>query len=242
VQRFSVLVTGLKDGKVAFDLREQNYEPPLDDVHALVFGNVTGFAPNPQPGPRATVRLDTGERLCGHLVSLAGDAVLRLDEGADLTVPRARLREITIVSDRMVWLSDLKPTVEQTPAFDRVWPWTIDRSPAGGQIRLGGRVRERGLVVRPRIKLTYDLRGNYDVFAATIGIEDRGGPQANAVFRVYADGRLLHETTGFTCGMTPVDLELPLDKAQHLVIEADFGKNYDLGDLCVFADARVFKR
>ena len=46
----------------------------------------------------------------------------------------------------------------------------------------------------PRTRLLYDLGGRYDLFEATIGIDERGGPQAHAIFRVYGDGRMLYES------------------------------------------------
>ena len=45
-----------------------------------------------------------------------------------------------------------------------------------------------------------------------------------------------------TLGLAPVALKLPLHACKQLVLEADFGKNYDLGDLCVFANARVVQQ
>ncbi len=40
------------------------------------------------------------------------------------------------------------------------------------------------------------------------------------------------------------EAELPgmVEKAKKLVLEVDFGKNYDLGDYCVFADARLVQQ
>ncbi len=241
-QRFSVAITAFRGDAVDFELRGQTLQTKLADVAGVVFGSAAGFAPDRQPGARATVVLTTGDRITGALQTMDQSLALRLDEGAVLAIPAAQVRAIEIESDRLRWLGALQPKVEQVPAFDRVWPWTVDRSPAGGPIRLGGQTYDRGLVLVPRTTLTFDLEGQFDVFAATIGIEDRGGPQANAVFRVRADGRLLHESPAVVAGAAPVVLDLPLQKARQLTLEVDFGKNFDLGDLCVFADARVLKR
>jgi len=43
-------------------------------------------------------------------------------------------------------------------------------------------------------------------------------------------------------GQKPEALRLELKKAQSLALEADFGRNYDLGDFCVFADARLVQQ
>lgn len=43
-------------------------------------------------------------------------------------------------------------------------------------------------------------------------------------------------------GQAPAALRVALNKAKTLTVEVDFGKNYDLGDFCAFADARVIQK
>ena len=45
-----------------------------------------------------------------------------------------------------------------------------------------------------------------------------------------------------TRGEAAQAVRVDLKKAKSLAIEADFGKNYDLGDHCAFADARVLQQ
>ncbi len=240
-QRSSVRITDLADGKVAFELRGSGYEFPFAGVAAIVFGRNTGFAPDRQPKPRTAVELVTGERIEGRLLELATRVRLRLDEGAVLDVPTTALARLAVASDRLVRLGELVPTAAQTPAFDRVWPWSIDRTVAGPGFELDGRKFARGVAMVPRTRLTYDLGGNYDVFEATIGIDDRGGPLGNAVFRVLVDDRVAFEAV-VTQATRPQSLTIELAKCQRLALEVDFGEHYDLGDHCVFADARVVQR
>ena len=79
-------------------------------------------------------------------------------------------------------------------------------------------------------------------FEAVIGIDDRGGPAAHAVFRVYVDGVKTFESEPMRPERPPQELRVALNKAKTLTIEVDFGKNYDLGDFCAFADAHVVQR
>jgi hypothetical protein len=241
-QRFSVGVEHLAGQMLHFSLRNQGYDVELDRVQAVVFGVSTGFAPDRQPKPRSSVTMATGEHLEGRVLALDATCKLRLDEGAVLDLPRDKVVRVAVVSDKLTWLSELKPQVEQVPAFDRVWPWTVDRTPFGPGIRLGGQDYEHGICMVPRARLTYDLGGRFDVFEAMVGIDDRGGPEANAIFRVLADGKPLFESEPMTLGKPPMAVKLQLQKCKQLVLEADFGKNYDLGDLCVFANARVVQQ
>ncbi len=240
--RSQVTITGLLPDRVEFVLRGTAYDFPLAAVTGIVFGRNTGFAPDRQPRPRTIVDLTTGERLEGRLLGLAADLRLRLDEGAELTVPLASVFQLRVASDRLVWLSELSPKVEQTPAFDRVWPWGNDRCPAGAGLVIAGVTHERGIGMVPHTRLTYELGGKFDVFEAMIGIDDRGGPAAHAIFRVLVDGRVAFESAPKVLGEAATPVQVELAHCQQLAIEVDFGKNYDLGDFCAFADARVVQR
>ncbi len=241
-QRSLVTMTAIRDDGIDFLLRGDEYEFGLDGFAGAVFGANTGFAPDRQPRPRTIVSLTTGERLEGRLLGLGERVRCRLDEGCVLDVPVERLHRLDVSSDKLVWLSDLAPKVEQTPAFDRTWPWYNNRSVAGPGFELAGKPYERGLGLVPRTRLTYDLGGRFDVFEALIGIDDRGGPAAHAVFRVHADGEQVFESAPMVRGQAPAALRVALNKAKTLTVEVDFGKNYDLGDFCAFADARVIQK
>jgi hypothetical protein len=240
--RSQVTITGLQPDRIAFLLRGTAYDFPLAAVTGIVFGRNTGFAPDRQPRPRTSVQLTTGERLEGRLLDLDTALRLRLDEGAELSLPLAALHHLRVASDRLVWLSELTPKVEQTPAFDRVWPWGNDRCPAGPGLVIAGVAYERGLGVVPRTRLTYELGGHYDLFEAAIGIDDRGGPAAHAIFRVLVDGRVAFESAPKVLGEAATPVQVELLHCQQLALEVDFGKNYDLGDFCAWADARVVQR
>ena len=125
-QRSSVTVTGFTEDTVDFELRGDAYEFELKGLCAVVFGKNTGFAPDRQSSPRSQVTLSTGEVLHGKLQGVDETLKLRLDEGCVVDVATSRVVKIEVASDRLVWLTQLEPKVEQTPAFDRVWPWHRD--------------------------------------------------------------------------------------------------------------------
>lgn len=239
-QRSGVRITGVAGEQLAFDLRGRSYEFDFAGVAAIVFGNNTGFAPDRQPKPRTVVVLATGERLEGRLLALDERLRLRLDEGAVVDVAAAELVELSVASDRLVFLGALTPEVEQTPAFDRIWPWTIDRAIAGPGFVLGGKRHARGIGMVPRTRLTYTLDGKYDAFEAIVGIDDRAGSAGSAPCRILVDGETLFETV--LAPGRPQNVSIELKRGNKLTLEVDFGRNYDLGDHCAFADARVIQR
>lgn len=225
---------------VEFGGKEQPGQP-FDTLYGLVFGQ--GAVPDPQAGPRATVHVAGGGSFTGALTGLdpaADRCALRLDEGATLDLPLRHVARVTFRSDRLLYLSDLDPaSVEQTPALTRTWPWLRDRAPLGDDLRLGGKSHRRGLVLIPRTRLTYDIGGRFDWFEATIGIDDRAGDVADATIRVFGDGKVLFELQHLGRKTPPQALRLAVKDVRQLTLEADFGERLDLGDHCVFADARV---
>ncbi|MBL9079262.1 MAG: NPCBM/NEW2 domain-containing protein [Planctomycetes bacterium] len=240
--RSLVTITGFSDDRVDFLLRGQAYDFPLVATTGIVFGRNTGFAPDRQPKPRTALVLATGETLVGRLLELQAEARLRIDEGAEVLVPLAALARLDVQSDRLVRLGELSPKVEQTPAFDRVWPWGVDRTPAGPGFVIAGEAFARGIGMVPRTRLTYDLGGAYDLFEARIGIDDRGGPAAHAICRVLVDGRVAYESPPLVRGTAALPVSVELGRCRTLAIECDFGKNYDLGDFCAWVCAHVVQR
>ncbi|MFN9757043.1 MAG: NPCBM/NEW2 domain-containing protein [Planctomycetota bacterium] len=242
-QRSAVTLRGFGARTVDVTLRGDEYEFATAGVAAVLFGDATGAAPDRQPKPRARRQIARRAAHDGKLLALSADgARLRLDEGVEVAVPAAAVLDLHMQSDRLVWLSDLQPKVEQTPAFDRVWLIGVDRTPAGKGLQLGGVAHARGLCLVPRARLTYDLGGRFDVFEAIVGIDDRAGPDAHALLRVLVDGVVVWDGGARTRGQQPEALRLELKKAKSLALEADFGRNYDLGDFCVFADARLVQQ
>ena len=163
--------------------------------------------------------------------------------------PRHRLPfagRITVQSHRLVYLTELDPsTVRQASAFRQKKPWLKNRSPLGDGIQLGGsnpRTTKNGLVLRPKTSLTYDIDRKFDFFVATIGIDSRSTGPAHAIFRVRDGDKILFESKPITRQSEPLPIKIAVDKVDRLTIEADFGKNFDFGDHCVFAEARVIKR
>jgi hypothetical protein len=240
----TVTIDRFADGEVHYDVRGRERQLPVTRLYGVVMSMGAGVRPDPQPRPRVDVILRAGQVVPGKLVAMDGEqCVVRLDEKVDLHLARDTVSVIQVLSDRLVYLTDLTPTkVEQTPAFSRRWKWQKNRSPLGPGIRLGGKRYPNGLVMIPRTRLTYPTRGHYDYLQATIGIEDRSTGPAHAIFRVLDGEKVLYESKPLTRQSDPVDLKVDIRKVDRLTIEADFGKNYDFGDHCVFAEARLIKQ
>ncbi|MGC6487338.1 MAG: NPCBM/NEW2 domain-containing protein [Planctomycetota bacterium] len=240
-QRSLVTVSKFTTRGVEFLRRGEECELGSGVLSGVVFGRNSGVAPDRQPGPRAALTLTTGERIEGRLLGIIENVLIRLDEGCTFSVHMEKVHRLDVPSGKLVWLSDLAPKVEQAPVFDQTSPWCNNRSVAGPGFELLGKRYERGLGLVPRTRLTYDLGSCFDVFEALIGIDDRGGSAAHAVFRVYADGEQVFESAPMVRGQAPAKLRVALNKAKTLTVEVDFSKKYALGSFCAFVDARVIQ-
>lgn len=239
----SLRVLGIEGDALRVHFGGSDRTVPLDQVHGIVFGTEHGFPPPPPPAPSVTAVLTDGTRLIGRPAGLADGALqLTLSEGPRLMLPIDAVDRLDVRSSRVARLSAIPPTeVVQVPALDRVPPWLVDRAPGGQGLVLGERRFARGLCLVPMTRLTWQLEpGAFDVFEATIGIDERSTGPADAVFRVLLDGEVVLEQTGVGPAFER-RLRVPLETAGTLSLEVDFGEHFDLGDHCVFADARLLR-
>jgi hypothetical protein len=242
LSRLSVIVQGFDGENVLVLFRDRVRSVPLIMIYGLVFGSELGIRPEEQNRPTVTLKDDLGNRLSGRLLDWNGEVChLLLPEGPNLEIDCARVQSLKVQSSRVQYMSDLIPTVEQVPAFDRIRPWLVDSAPSGPGLELGGKSYSRGLCMIPHTRLSYSLPEQFGYFEAIIGIDDRSSREAHADFRVYLDDELVFEAKGVRHGQPGQALRLPLENASSLVLETDFGDNFDLGDHCIFADARLLK-
>jgi hypothetical protein len=243
LSRLSCRVLGVEGDQLRVDYRGER-TVPIEQVHGIVFGRDNGVRPPAPPAPAAVVRTAAGGPVFGG--SLLGWGVetlrLRLAEGPELELPLASIDRVELRSARVLRLSAVAPAeVVQVPAFERPRPWLVDRAPGGPGLQLGGRSFARGLCLIPRTRLTWALEPEaFDVFEATIGIDARSSGPADATFRVLLDEELVFERAHVAAG-TAEPIRVPLGGATRLAVEVDFGERLDLGDHCVFADARLLR-
>lgn len=243
----SVTIEGFEDGNLVYEARGKTRKRPITKVYGLIMAKNSGFRADPLPRPWVVVVTQGGSMLRGRLDGLDDKSCqLFTEERVTLKLDRSRITGLVVESDRLIFLTDLKPSkVEQTSAFRTKKPWMINCSPMGAGIHIGGtkpRTTDNGLVLIPRTGLTYDIGGRFDFFQATLCIDARSTGPAHAVFRVKNGDKVLYESKPVTRQSEPIVIKVPVAKVMQLTIEADFGKNFDFGDHCVFAEARVIKQ
>lgn len=222
-------------GSFEFGDRERSFQ--IDKIFGIVFASGVS-KPLKQP---LTVVLTDGSEFSGRLLS--GNAFflrVRSSFDQDIELPLDMLRDLRIVSDRVVYLSDLTARCERVEGrLHRSWPVLRDQNVAGGPITLGGTRFAKGLGVHSRTELTYELTGGFDTFVATIGLDDRVRPRGNVTFRVVGDARVLFDSGLLTGRDEPQTVMTDVSGVHALTLIVDYGDELDLSDQADWADARV---
>jgi hypothetical protein len=188
--------------------------------------------------------LSGGNVVSGQWTALdQGIATLSTPWGAALKVPLKDVQSIRTKNGRLVYLSDLAPAqVEQTPYFDRLLPYRIDKSLTGTAIKLSDAEYPRGISVHSRTVLRYDIGRRFEKFRAKVGFQQPEGKAGRATIRVLGDGdKVLHEIADARGDAPPVDLDIPVTGVSRLTLEVDFGADQDVADRVAWANARLLR-
>jgi hypothetical protein len=158
----------------------------------------------------------------------------------------SELARLDYALGNVAYLSDMEPQVDapDVPAEERrltpVAPLLRDRALSNEPLKLDGVQFPKGLCVAPDTGLTYNLRGDYSQFKATVGIDENGANATSAAkVTIEADGQVLfsEKVTRKDKGKGVV-LSVKGAKQLRIIVEADTPLN---GNYVTFADARVQK-
>ena len=157
-------------------------------------------------------------------------------------VPIERVVTLGFQGGRFVHLSDLTPSkivrepffpVPEGPAreiyLDFVAPVRMDASPDGRRITLGKRKFFKGIGVRPRTEMTYQLNEAFREFRVLCGVDDEvlgpgyghGSGFGSVVFRVLVDGKTVFLSKPQKGGQRPAAVRVPLKGAKTLTLAVD---------------------
>lgn len=242
------LIESLDDKEIVFEYQGKESRLPRARLFGVI---VAAIGAADAPADECLVRMAAGSStwgeslgelaLWGKLESLA-DGEIRLEvAGEMIALPWANVVSITVRSDRIVFLSDLKPvTAVQEPILAPQRPWQADRTVAGQTLTLRKQTFEKGLGVASYSKLVYELPGQYETFAATLGIDDETDGAGDAVFVVLGDGRELFRLRA-TGTDNPHQLRLDVSGVRRLELIVEPGEQLDLADHADWADACLIR-
>lgn len=226
-------------GSGSFRWRERSVPLRPETAYGIVFAAGVQKPARPQ----ATATLRDGSTWAGRLAGGDADSVrVELSEGLTVDLPVGQLSEIRFRSDRVVFLSDLKPAAYTFEPFSTTrWPYRRDRSVANRPLRIGDQQFERGLGMHSKSTLEYELPDAFSQFAAVIGIDAAVAPLGHVVFRVTADGSEVFNSGPVTGRDPPRTINVPISGAKRIQLIVDFGEELDIGDQADWGNARLIK-
>lgn len=233
------LVESLEADKVVFQYDGAQQTLPTEKLFGIVVAQATA-APAATSG--VLVELADGSRIAGTVQSLAaGNLALTVGASSQVTVPWEAVRSLTIRSSRLAFLSDLEPArVVERRLVTLPGAWQRDRNVQGKTLQLGERKFEKGIGTHAYSELAFTLNGDFDRFAAFIGLDAAAERKGDCVFVILGDGReLLRQRVRGTDQPQEVGVDIAGVKELTLIVEP--GEDLDLADLADWADARVIR-
>jgi hypothetical protein len=175
-------------------------------------------------GPRAGFRVELSGGIVLHADALKlFDTAVRLVSPltpGEVLVPASEILRIEPLGQSYWPLTLLRPVkVEHTPYLTARRPVGFDTAHDGGELRLAGRSYARGLALTSRTRLTYRAPEGFNTLRITYGLAPEAAT-GQAIFRVYSQGSLVHESSVLT---TPAETkELTVNINGEFSVECDF--------------------
>jgi hypothetical protein len=201
------------------------------------------------PDAAATVAVRGGTRLQAATLALAADHIMvTTPAGAEISLPLADLDRFDFSSANTQYLSDLEPESfayvsyfggkDQPASLAEFYKPRRDVAFDLNPLRLDGKTFAKGLSMHARTTVVYRLPGKFRRLTAVVGIDDSVRDAGDARVEIRGDGKMLWET-----GVRGTDHARPLDVSvtgvRRLEILADFGGDFDAGDVIDFGDVKV---
>jgi hypothetical protein len=203
--------------------------------HRLAVAVRLASSKTPPPPPEA-LRLILSFRSSGRLtmtdLTWTGNVIeARLLEGQTVRLEAERVTRVDVAGGRWVWLSRFRPiSYQHTPMLSLGWDYRNDRNVVGGPLRVAGNAFDHGVGVHSRSILTYDLKGTYEEFVTSFGMDDESGPYADVSVEILVDGKRRFERSKIRRGTLYGPIRLDVTRANRIELITDFGENGDVQD------------
>ncbi|HYG06237.1 MAG TPA: NPCBM/NEW2 domain-containing protein [Stenotrophomonas sp.] len=114
-----------------------------------------------------------------------------------------------------------------------------DATPYGMPLRIAGKNYAYGIGAHANSRLEVLAKGEFSRFTARVGVQDGGSVAGPVIFRVYADGKLLHEGKAGAAGAVSIDVPVAGVQVIELVAAAPGVAADALPPLVAWGDPRL---
>jgi hypothetical protein len=192
------------------------------------------------------VGLSDGSRLAADAIRNDGDDLLIVSRVLDEVRLRRRedLTSLQSFHKYVTYLSELDPiSHHHEPYLDLAWTYRRDRNVLGAPLQVDGRSYPAGLGMHSAARVTYQLDGSYDRFAATVAIDDAANGGGSVVFHVFVrsgeDWTEAYSSEIVRGGDPAADVAVDLAGASQLALVVDYADRGDERDYANWLDARL---
>lgn len=234
------LVETIDEISVVLDVDGDMKTIARDKVYGIVFALVSR---PPDHSGHCLLALADDSEIWAKVQSLDdGKLSIRVADAADASVPWSAVQSMQVRSTRMVFLSDLEPTeARHQPLVTLQRPPQMDQSVGGRPLTLAGRTFDKGIGVASRSVLVFENEGNFDLLAATIGIDAETEGRGDCVFVVEADGREIFQLR-MTGKDPPKSIALDVSGKRRIALIVEPAEDLDLADHADWCDARFVRK
>lgn len=232
-------ISGNDKGRIVFALegRDKRVLDPAR-IQGLILLNSLG----PQAPSSVCQVHDVNQNVlvAGRVTADAKGFTITTVSGTQFEYPASAIARLDYRSDKVVYLSDLKPTVIQKSKQGRLDIWRTDKNLENSSLQLEGQVYAKGLCLHAHTELVYALDGKYKEFKAILGMDDLVGGDGHPVVKLEGDGKELFAGTVHRKDRRR-ELTLDVKGIQQLRIIVTSSGLFDFGDHVDFADAKLCK-
>jgi len=154
--------------------------------------------------------------------------------GGAAELPLAELRSLEREGGRVMWLA------RQSPLRAQYTPYLTHSAPqpaiTTGPTRVADQVFRTSLRVRPQSRVAYAVPADATRFRTSYA-QEKESPLADVTIRIIADGKVLLEKANVTSASPAGPVDIPIAGTKELLLEVDYGANYDVADSLLWLDA-----
>ena len=246
-QTVNGIVEGVTNESVSVNYKGNLKSIGIAKVNAIVLADTGYQAPTGVLGSLQTIG---GSRIFGSIQSWSNaqkNSAIELKinkQGATIAIPVAKVAEIQIQSDRLLFLSKVEPvSVRETTDFVEARPFQRDRSVTGGKLQIRGADDKpiffsHGIGAQATSELTYANDKKFNRLLATVGIDLATKGRGDCRVIVKTDGVEVfnQQLTAFS---DPIDLNVDIANSSRVSLVILPGREFDLADHVVWGNAKL---
>jgi len=236
-------VARLSGPELRLDQDGKSQTVAVDRISAIGF-NTDLAKPIKQPRTSAHVVLGSGTRVTLRDARLQDGRIVGTSiHDHPIRLLLSDVIAISMRSDRVVWLDDLKPShYEHTPFLSTQYPVAVGKNTKHGPLHLGPHVFDFGIGLHSQSRLTYDIPIGVERFEAWMGLDASVGKQGDVRVTALIDGVAKFGPVEIAGSRPPerINLTIPVG-ARGLTLVVEFAGNGDVQDHVNWADARFLR-